>query len=168
MSQFSRRARWLNFLFPSSVAPTVTDPDTRSDDVSLTQPYDGGGYAQGIAVPWHRFISTGPGPAAGVENIFVVPVDEIYRFLAADITLLAGVAGSAAIGVGMVSPGTPGEVKVTPQFIPVGDPRSLELRTPIVGPSSIISVQWTNGDALTEYLVRIYGLSLPLGTVFYV
>ena len=168
MSQFSKRAPWLNLLFPQSVAPQVRDPSVVSDDVSLIQPYDGGGYALGSEIPWHRFLISGPGPAAGVGNIFFVPEGELFRFLAADITLVGGVAGSAAIAVGQVSPATPGETKVTDQIIPVGDARSMTVKTPIVAPLSNITVQWTNGDAATSYLVRIYGISVPLGTVFYV
>ena len=49
MTQFSRRARWLNALFPQSVAPANPDPALRSDDVSLVQTYDGGGW--GIVEP---------------------------------------------------------------------------------------------------------------------
>jgi len=49
MTQFSRRARWLDSLFPQSVAPANPDPSVLSDDVSLTQSYDGGGW--GIVEP---------------------------------------------------------------------------------------------------------------------
>lgn len=50
MTQFSRRARWLNTLFPQSVAPASADPAVRSDDVSLVQSYDGGGWGISEAV----------------------------------------------------------------------------------------------------------------------
>lgn len=63
MTQFSRRARWLDALFPQSVAPANPDPATRSDDVSLVQSYDGGGWGLAEATfPAEIDLDVIPGP----------------------------------------------------------------------------------------------------------
>jgi len=58
LSLFSRRARWLQELFPASVAPKVRDPSSVSDDVSLVQQYDGGGV--GFPIPTFPPVTAGP------------------------------------------------------------------------------------------------------------
>jgi len=89
LSQFSRRATWLNILFPASVAPQTRDPGQRSDDVSLVQPYDGGGF--GFAHSDHLVVTTGALTAAAVAEgatILTIGPEEIYRIMGAMVTNL--------------------------------------------------------------------------------
>ena len=168
MSQFSRRARWLNDLFPQSVAPTVTDPAQRSDDVSLTAPYDGGGY--GFANAAQLVTNTGilPAAASGGSVIITTAEDEIYRLMAGSVIKHAG--NNALVWLIVIDNGGAGDsCGISEAFNTTGTgfnqtmPMSQALT---VGPSMTITVQWVNGDVLTALSFQVYGFRAPLGTAF--
>lgn len=168
MSQFSRRARWLNFLFPASVAPQLTDPGTVSEDVSLTQPYDGGGFSL-ADVDWFHFI-TGPAGAIGSFVVFTIPPGFMFRWMAADGQTLAGVTPQGLFRITATSGGpSSGEIRATDQVvIPTGGIIMPLREIRMVPPSSNINFFYNGGDAATIVIARIYGALVPVGTVFYV
>jgi len=81
LSQFSRRARWLQDLFTPSVAPHRQDPSVLSDDVSLVQAYDGGGI--GVVPPSFPAQRDGEAVGAGVPLLIEAPEVSIRSYLTA-------------------------------------------------------------------------------------
>ncbi len=149
--------------------PQIQDPALVSDDVSLVQPYDGGGY--GFADP-STFCTRTAIPTAGAtggEIIITTGPDEIFRLMGADVAQIAGARPAAHIIV--IDKGGSGEsVAITQDFgtPPIGRidafPRFIGLT---VGPSCVLNGQWTGGDVLTQITFGVYGFRAPLGTVFY-
>lgn len=91
--------------------------------------------------------------------------DNIYRFMAADVFLLAGAApATARIRCGFGGP----EMQITDTVIPLVSGTSFVTRSPIVGPNGFVIVTYEGGDVLTALLFRVMGVEVPLGTVFYV
>lgn len=166
MSQFSRRARWLNVLFPASVAPQSKDPAVFSNDVSLVQPYDGGGY--GLAnQDWLDFLGTVTPGVFGTEIVISTGPDELYRFLAAAVTLVAGAAPICRMIIEPTSTG--GEQPVTDDVQPIGTTREVfDVLTPMIPPNTNLEIDWNSGDVNSDLFVQIMGVRVPLGTVFYV
>lgn len=173
MSQFSRRARWLNIFFPQSVAPAEQDPGVRSDDVSLVQPYDGGGFPLSEDTAWMRFLNPAAA-AAGVVAIFTTPPDQLFRFMGADVQLIGGNGPVAGCGLQIQPPvGGGGIMQVTERKFFAGatanDPVNFEAITvPIIGPNTIVFMQWAGGNVATDLIVHVYGNFAPFGSVFYV
>lgn len=165
MSQFSRRARWLQDLFPSSVAPRAQDPGFLSDDVSLVQQYFDG-YAGGNELDWFHFIVT-PLAAAGINNILVVDNDSIFRIMAASATGIAGVDPVARLQISGISPGSVGSVILTPEILVTTAGVVLPITNArILPPNTIIEVEHRGGNAATTIVVNVFGISVPPGTVF--
>lgn len=165
MSQFSRRARWLNDLFPASVAPPSRDPHTLSEDVSLVQPYDGSSWDLINPDAWITTLTLAVG-ASGNEDILRVDDRNILRFLCCDVILLAGLAPTS-FRIRVTANGVE-EVAVTGNVIPLTDGTPIRALSPIIGPSSRLRAIYFGGDVLTQIRVNIYGLEVPLGSVFYV
>ena len=164
MSQFSRRARWLNALFPASVLPQSQDPGVVSDDVSLVQQYDGGG----IGFQKVLLFET---PAAGVTGFFnfvLTGPEEVFRLY--QIATHAVAAGGATVVTGILIDGDP------PLFnLAAGQPGVLSGNsTPwtdvirMVGPNMTLQISYTGGAAGTIIGMAVYGYRAPLGTVFHV
>ena len=170
MTQFSRRSRWLNTLFPASVRPQTTDPSSVSEDVSLVQPYDGSGY--GIPNPrsWiiQNLLAAG---VTGSSVMITVPEDSVYRLMGAG-------------GFNVAASGTPRHqlfvqdliavpnlaCQLAPIEIPtVGDGNfAFDLgRAIVIGPGHNLLMAYTAGGAGTIMKYSIYGVLAPLGTVFY-
>jgi len=168
MSQFSRRARWLNQLFPASNAPTIRDPGSRSDDVSLTQPYDGSGW--GLIQPTDFINRQISGIAASGSVILrTVGDNSIVRLLSASYEHTAGVLPTQLclevhdpINIRSVVIST---VATTFAFTAVENP--IEILCPIILPGLRIDGTWQGGDASTRGIFGLVAVEVPIGTVFY-
>jgi len=169
LSQFSRRARWLNRLFTASVAPQTSDPSSVSDDVSLVQPYDGSGWPIPTNTSWIQQFDTAVGISVQTD-LFTIPEGFVYR--------LFGASGFAIIqpspnGIFFVkdkisTPNTAVNISGNIDFsLFVGNHRA-ELNQAIVIPAGLIlAFDYTGGAAGTQMRVSIYGALCPEGTVFY-
>lgn len=169
MSQFSRRAGWLNFLFPASVAPQKRDPGQRSDDVSLVQPYDASGWPIPDPSTWIIRLDSAVG-ATGDTDILTVPDDSVYRLFSANAFRLLGVNAIfqlfivdlnaipilSALVANEVSTGLNSGNNIVPLDRAMVIPGGLTLR-----------FQHFGGDAATQIRYHIYGCLVPAGTVFY-
>ncbi len=170
MSQFSRRSRWLNFLFPASKAPQSSDPGSVSDDVSLVQPYDGSGWGIPESSQW---LTRGDSPVGitGDTDILTVPAGSVYRLFGAFGFKLLGAASTWQIFVGdLVS--TPNlfcllaEEQNTGAGISGSHPAEFN-RAIVIPAGLVIRIQHFGGDVATQNRYGIYGCIAPIGTVFY-
>lgn len=165
MSQFSRRAKWLNALFPASVAPQLTDPDRVSDDVSLIQSYDGSGWGIPNRNDWfHLADLTG---IAGSVEIFRVPDDFVFRLFAAQCLQVVGPGPQVQLFVKDLQ-STPNQAtSLTSFFALTVNNLNLPLQTALViGPGMSITGDDFNGGAGSIVRFTIYGCLAPVGTVF--
>lgn len=171
MSQFSRRARWLNSLFPASVLPQSQDPGEISDDVSLVQNYDGGGW--GFPAP-DDFIVNSPilDGVTGVHIYFTLPVDEYARLVAMSLGFIGG-AGATVVYPNIIDDeGTGNQVfcatplQVNQGFLGPGGFESFRNLATHVPPGGQMRVEWINGAVGTTFTVQLYTCRAPLGTVF--
>jgi len=171
LSQFSRRARWLNFLFPASVLPQSTDPGLVSDDVSLVQNYDGGGW--GFAKP-DDFIINSPilDGATGRHIYFTLPVDEYCRLVAMSLAFIGG-GGNTVIQPDIIDDeGTGNQVfiatplQVNQGFLGPGGFESFRNLATHIPPGGQLGVQWLNGAAGTTFTVQAFFARAPVGAVF--
>jgi len=171
LTQFSRRARWLNSLFTSSKAPQISDPGTVSDDVSLVQPYDGSGY--GISNPrtWVTQSLTDPAGITGQLDILTVPEDSVYRLFAASGFKVVGVNPFSFLNViDLIStPNVACQISPIMQDIVAPDGQfSFDIRNPIVlGPGHTLRIDYIGGSASTVMSYSVFGVLAPIGTVFY-
>lgn len=159
---FVRPAPWLRRLFtPSQTSPV--NPTRVSDDVSLTQPYDGSGWPLYDPGQWVILTQSAVGtPKTTV--IETVPIDRICRLLAVAVILNAGVAPSCQLQAGVaitLSVGAPVVVHAT-------EMSSVPSNTPIIGPGHSIRGRHYGGDAATQVTWYLYRVLAPIGTVFYV
>lgn len=169
MSQFSRRARWLNFLFPASVAPTVTDPALRSDDVSLVQPYDGSGWGIPPLGDWFLGPFLSPTGGAADTELVAVAADEVFRLFAVSVFTVATLVADAAPIASQVQGA--GGVQIAPnQQSPGLAFGSNVYQFPggmILPPGSFLRGGHFNGNGTTILSWSVYGCRAPSGTVFY-
>lgn len=161
MSGFVRPAPWLRRLFtPSQTAPV--NPIEVSDDVSLIQPYDGGGYPLFDPSQWSSEVVSVAG-AAATTVLYTVGAESVVRLLAAAGILSAGVVGSLHLRVeaGAIS------LAISPNVAtPAVEQVNLPLQCPVIGPGHIISGRHFGGGAATVVTWRLYLVEAPLGTVF--
>jgi len=170
LSQFSRRARWLNQLFTASRAPQSQDPNSVSDDVSLVQPYDGSGW--GIMDPGQTIVNVqSPLGAVGLTQISAVGRRTIARLLGVGVFHAAGALPtdvklyllgqdnnfSVAIGRLYDKP-----MLTTPMRNP------MQFQSPMMPPGTILQGHHTGGDAATLVQYTALIMQAPVGTVFYV
>ena len=190
MSQFSRRARWLQQLFTPSVAPTTKDPTQRSDDVSLVQAYDGGGLAiakttfppehDASGVPLEirqpevsiRDFKSKVGITT-VSDLFNLGDDLVARIWAANFTLTDGIGAeinyltvTAPTGFGV---GNHLWVFSDPfnNVSSPGDQRRFN-HDPILPPGMQLNFFSTGGDASSSGRLTIAMIVAPIGTVFHI
>lgn len=170
MSQFSRRAKWLNILFPASVAPQVVGPDRVSEDVSLVQQYDGGGYNFNDVQQTFYTAQTSPPGASGEVTILTVPDDQIFRLMAAHTFNIVGSGGAMFSGIFLESPtGSSRAAYIDRGNPPVVSQGALAFRVGnvVAGPGVLIRGNFSNGQASDVAQYNIYGFLAPLGTVFH-
>lgn len=162
--RFARRARWLTHIFSPSETPTTRYPAQYSNDVSLTQNYDGGGW--GIPDPREMFLNVVSGAAAAARDTIILTTgaDEIIRLIALSGHISAGAAPTAAncsifqpdanISVGL------NNVVALNALIVVG----MDGLPPVVPPTCELVASYIGGDVLTVINWRMCFLRLPLGT----
>jgi len=189
LSQFSRRARWLNSLFPASVTPQIQDPGVVSEDVSLVQSYDAGG--QGFA----SLTFPGPEATAGVlveitnpENsirdintvigatsstdLFHIADDLVCRLYAVSWIRLAGTMGSvfhlkarAKTGTGVSEHDVMISENVDATVLP-NSRHVLPLIVPVLMPGTQVQAQFNTGDSSAQIRLTFMMCVAPLGTIF--
>ena len=173
MTQFSRRARWLNTLFPASKAPQVRDPGVVSDDVSLVQQYDAGGYA----FQKTDFFKAFPAQAAGNVDVMETGPDEIIRVLAISAhnivdpkprNFLLWISTVGALSSGAWGTYGNGVYYEVGSNIMNNDPTAYTNMPPVLPPSTRIQFSYTTGSVLTEVVVTALFIRAPIGTVFVV
>lgn len=173
MSQFSRRSKWLNNIFPASVSPQIVDPNRVSEDVSLVQPYDASGWAvQDISTYCER--SDIQGGITGFVILREVAENQVFRLLGADVALLAGIA-LTEIWLNVIdSNGTGNQVQISNIIsanaggLNPGQTESFDRIAKIIGPGCHLRADWVTGAVGTDFTIGIYGAIAPLGTIFYV
>lgn len=164
MSRFSRPASYLRQLFTPSSAG-FQDPGVLSSDVSLIQPYDGGGWPMESSRSWVRTVTTAA-IAAGAITLLVNDRETIARILAISFAVTAGVIPEVhADIIDDVS-----SVSISDHMViaAVGAAdEGLRLNCPILGPGHTLRGRWFGGDAATVVNFRAYLVQAPIGTVFY-
>lgn len=177
MSLFSRRAKWLNTIFPASVLPQTTDPDRVSDDVSLVQPYDGSGWGIPDLNDWAVRTAIQSAAPTGFVELRAVTPEQVFRLLHLDFTLLvdAGPAPSLKLVATVIdAEGSGDQVLVANVLLKSGSGinpgESLSFRNvvPIVGPGCTLRIEWFQNVSGTTFTFGHYGALVPVGTVFYV
>jgi len=168
MSGFTRPAPWLRQLFTSSRTGSQS-PANRSDDVSLIQPYDGGGYPSaqvGVAKCFFQGGVATPA-AAGGEVFYTCPANTVVRVVGLGVALAAGNAPTSLIAV---SDETNTYVPITGVITPVtNDYLSFGVITcPILTPGMELELRWYGGSATTDHDIKWAIYSAPIGSVFYV
>lgn len=163
MSRFARRARWLQELFTPSVRPTTSYPDSYSDDISLTQPYDGGGW--GMQDPEETiFQVTSVVAAVATTLLFATPLDSIARLIAVSVNANLGVVPTfshlqiRSPGVGFTCACAPSPVLVAGELV------AYVPTLKILMPGYELLGRYIGGDAATQLIYRIAVTTLPLGT----
>lgn len=162
MSRFTRSASWLRFLFTPSHTPQP-GPVEVSDDVSLNQPYDGGGYPLFPSGQWRAEGAAAAG-ASRLQTLITVEANQICRVLAVSCNLTAGVAPDCVVVV--QASGNDIVLSETAQNVGA-DFVGLDMHCPIVGPGHLVRGRHDNGDAATVIQWQIYYCLVPIGTVFY-
>ena len=170
MSQFSRQATWLRRLFPASVLPTVADPGSVSDDVSLVQPYDGSGWGFPSPSDWCRPTISAVGATGFTLNRVVGP-DEVFRILAAHVIIFLGGGSPTFVGVNVIDNEGTGDQVFISEILDLAGLGSnvvypIRVYAPIVGPNCHLRLDYLGGDAATAMTLAVYGALAPIGTSF--
>ena len=166
MAGFSRRARWLNALFPASEIPAVTDPSTLSDDVSLVQSYDGGGMSfRERTAMFFQVDKTGDGVSVFVIQ---VPEDSLCRLYAVSVFTIVGPVSTVQLFA--VEPDKNIAAMLAPEVaspaVAAGSiPFDLN-RAIVLPPGSNLQGNQFGGGAGTVIRYTAYAVIAPLGTVF--
>ena len=170
MTDFSRRARWLNALFPASTAPQIQDPGSRSDDVSLVQPYDGGGYGfPGSLRPMvSNHLST-----VGVTgfNLLVETTPEQIFYIGA-VAVFSIVQDYNDLILNIIEQTTPPRQAIISDNLDLFNAANIFERfntsVKVMGPNSHLRIDWTSAGTSAQFNATLYGVLAPLGTVFQV
>lgn len=162
MIPFSRRARWLANLFTPSVTPTTKFPDRYSNDVSLVQPYDAGGWLLESPDNFVRQV-TGVVGVSGTVPIVTVPDDSVYRLVTAAVIGLAGVMPNTFLEVL-----TNVNSMAISGVIVANTSTWVRIPTPVMvfPPGLVIRGSWDTGDAATQVVFSLYGTTVPQGVTF--
>jgi len=164
LSQFSRRARWLNTIFPASVLPQSSDPGIVSDDVSLVSAYDGGGLGFQKVVDF-RQLATG---ASGNTTFVLTGPEEVFRLYCISTHALA--LGGTTLLAGILIDKDQPLFSVSAGVIPIlsGNPSMWPTHIGMIGPNLDLQISYSGGVGGTIIGAAIYGFRAPLGTVFQV
>jgi len=168
LTQFSRRAKWLNTFFPASKAPQVNDPGTVSDDVSLVQPYDAGGYGfpRTLRAMVSNHIST-----IGITGFnLLVETDEEQIFYIGAVSIFSLVGDATRITLNIIEQTSPPrQAIIADNIVLLNAPLIFETftsRVKIMGPNSHLRVDWENGQPAFQFNATLYGVLAPVGTCF--
>jgi len=166
VSQFVRPAKWLRQIFTQS-RTEASNPSRVSNDVSLVQPYDGGGWGMQEPDSW-GIRSVGAVAAAGAVVVITVPAGQIFRLLSLGASHVAGVQPSAWFNVQINGVSFP----IVDRVLMNGPGRMAYWAgmkyPPVIAERHVLNFQWTAGDAATQIDSYIIGFLAPAGTVFYV
>jgi len=165
MSKFSRSSSWLKQLF----TPSTTgwrEPGELASDVSLVQPYDGGGYPIQDPGQWMTKVTTA---AVAVDTTVILTLgdNEIGRILGASVNRNLGVKPSCSLQIFDQN----GNSLVVSDRILIavnGEREGFQIFSPIIGPGHSIRGRHFGGDAATVLEWLVYVVRAPLGSVFYV
>lgn len=166
MSRFTRSAPWLRHLFTPSQTESP-NPGRLSDDVSLVQMYDGGGFSIPAVESWGASADSAVG-ASTTTDIVTAAADppEIVRVYSVGVRQLAG-AGAPEVIFQVQVAGTSITPNVSSVILLTGQAQVPPnwIQNLILGPGSILQGFLFNGDAATTARYTAYILRLPLGAV---
>lgn len=166
MTQFARPSTWLRHLFTPAVTLSP-NPGILSDDVSLNQPFDGSGWGIIAGAEYAREVTSPVGVTNSIE-LLEVPTNEVFRLLSLGVQRVLGADYSFSNWF-VRAPGNNFDVPVTPEMTVTSSLRApTAILSPILGPGSRLFHLASGGSAASTRDVRVYGVSAPLGTVFYV
>jgi len=165
MSRFARSASWLRHLFTPAHSKQPS-PGLLSDEVSLIQPYDGGGFP--LTPVGEQMIRVTSATIAAVQtSIVTLREDEIGRILAVSALLSAGVAPVARVNVNAPN-GLSCAISQDLAAVGLNFNTSMVMDSPILNPGFELLGQHTGGDAATIVIWTVILARAPIGTVFYV
>lgn len=149
------------------MAPQVRDPGEISDDVSLVQPYDGGGYGFAAdSTPMVRNQLSTVGVTGFVELVTTGP-DQIFRILAVSAIPFVGDATRLRLNIIETPPAR--QAFISNQVIILAATAEIfifDSIVPIMGPNSALRIDWENGQPTFQFNTTTYGVLAPLGTAF--
>jgi len=160
VSQFTRPASWLRQLFTPSQT-SQPNPGQLSNDVSLVQPYDGGGYPLGGLDGIVLITSTVA--AALTTTLFTNNSNTIARVLALTAQSIAGTAPVCNFRV--FNPTT--ACVITESLLLTANFRSFPTTCPIIMPGHGLSGRYISGNASTQVQYTFHVCFAPVGSVFY-
>ena len=166
---FARGASWLFQLFTASDSQPRKSPSSFSNDVSLTQPYDGGGIPlanvdgmldqrdSAVGVTWQdSLFSSGPGEIIRVYAVSALVIastsPDANLFVYNPVTLKRSIVGSTIVGLSTT----------------MGEPFNLAGGPLLMAPGLELRGEYKGGGAATQVRFYWYIARAPLGTVFYV
>jgi len=166
MSSFVRPAEWLRQLFTQS-RTSWTHPSQVSNDVSLVQPYDGGGLSFQA-----RYFTVAPAAGlTGTAILTTIPANSVFRLLGIEWETTAGAGTPVCRVLAEDMLGSQCAICTNHTFgTALNRPESPDnIMGKVLGPSTIIRFEYfAAGDAATVVSCTIYGILAPQGTVFYV
>jgi len=164
MNTFTRPADWLRQIFtPSRFG--WNPPSAVSQEVSLVQPYDGGGYA---TFPVGQWVLTGVAVAGATGEITLIdlPQEEIGRIMAVSVVWQAGVAPVCSTQIRLPGANPVGSsLDGTPTVL--NELFGINQRCPILPPGHRLLIRYHSGDGATVITARALVCRAPLGSVFY-
>ncbi len=165
MSRFARPSDWLRQLFiPSRTG--WQPPSVVAEEVSLVQPYDGGGFAIWPVGQW-ILEETQAAAAAGNASVLLNTNEEFTRILALAVHISAGVL--AEVFWAIQGPTATNVVMTERRTLAVvGQAEAFTQTTPILPPGHDLRIAWNTGDAATVVVARAIICTVPIGSVFYV
>jgi len=162
--RFARRARWLTELFTPSVSPPTHFPDSYSRDVSLVQPYDGGGVPIPSTVSLIRQATTAAA-AAGSITLLTTSREEVARLYSLGGLVSAGANATVIFQLEEVDTGN--AAPLAPRISLTGDFEGITTPGVMIPPNHNLVASWAGGDVLTILIVTSLAAVVPSGTVFY-
>jgi len=160
--RFSRRANWLTHIFTPSVRPTSRFPDRYGDEVSLVQPYDGGGVV--IPEPSTTQLQVVSATAAAATTaLFTTGRDEVARLYCVHANKQAGV---DMTGILVCNNETSLIMGISPRFAIDSNSNAIQAFATVIPPAHTVSLEYFGGDAASRATIRVMFLRAPAGTVF--
>lgn len=144
------------------------DPGQRSDEVFLIQPYDGGGYSIPPVTNWF-LEATSQVAAATQQLVHTVVPNELFRIIGCGVQRVAGAVYTLSY-LQVKFPQATFNVQISNDLLTVdGNERGFNsIVCPVVPAGTEIRVFASGGDAASQFTATLIGVSVPVGTVFYV
>ena len=149
----------------------MVDPGSVSDDVSLVQPYDAGGYG----FPKTDFFHLFPAQAAGNVDVMETGPDEVIRVLAISAhnlvdpkprPFLLWISRTGSLNSGSFGIYGNGVFYEVGSNLLSNDPTLYTHHMPVLPPNTRIQFSYTSGSVLTVVGVAALFIRAPIGTVF--